>query len=65
MSLELNMPSLNLNIIMLQISCAKKCGLVVMGGGSRSEGCGFKSRHHILDGHFSHVFVVKIVMMFV
>ena len=27
-------------------------GLVVMGGYSRSEGCGFESRHRILDGHF-------------
>ena len=35
---------------------------MVMGGGSHSEGCGFESRHRILDGHFSHIFVVKIVM---
>ena len=27
-------------------------GLVVMGGDSRSEGCGFESRRHILNGHF-------------
>ena len=27
-------------------------GLVVMGRDSRSKGPGFKSRHHILDGHF-------------
>ena len=40
-------------------------GLVVMGRGSRSEGRGFESWYHILDGHFSHLFVVKIVMMFV
>ena len=33
---------------------------MVMGGDSRSEGCGFESWHHILDGHFSHIFVVKI-----
>ena len=26
-------------------------GLVGMGGDSRSEGRGFKSRHRILDGH--------------
>ena len=26
-------------------------GLVVMGGDSRSEGCGFESRRRILDGH--------------
>ena len=37
-------------------------GLVVMGGDSCSEGCGFKSQHCILEGHFSHLFVVKIVM---
>ena len=37
-------------------------GLVAMGGGSCTEGRGFKSQHHILDGHFSHILVVKIVM---
>ena len=37
-------------------------GLVVMGGDSRSKGRGFESRHRILDGHFSHIFVVKFVM---
>ena len=40
-------------------------GLVVMGGGSGSKCCGFKFQHCILDGHFSHIFAVKIVMMFV
>ena len=37
--------------------------LVVMGLLPRSKGRGFKSRHHILDGHniFSHIFVVRIV----
>ena len=31
-------------------------GLVVMGGGSRTEGCGFVSRRHILDGQtFFHI----------
>ena len=35
---------------------------MVMGGGSCSEGCGFDSQHHTLDGHFSNLFVVKIVM---
>ena len=38
---------------------------MVMGGDSCSEGQGFESQHSILDGHFSHIFVVKIVMMFV
>ena len=37
-------------------------GLVVMEGDSCSEGRGFKSKHYILDGHFSHLFVVEIVM---
>ena len=38
---------------------------MVLGRDSCSEGRGFKSQHCILDGHFSHTFVVKIVMMFV
>ena len=38
---------------------------MVMGGDPCSEGRGFKSRHRILDGHFSLIFVVNIVMMFV
>ena len=25
-----------------------------------SQSCGFESRHCILDGHFSHIFVVKL-----
>ena len=37
-------------------------GLVVMGGDSHSEGRGFESQHRILDGHFSQIFVVKIVV---
>ena len=37
-------------------------GLVVKGGDSLSEGCEFKSQRQILDGHFSHLFVVRIVM---
>ena len=36
-------------------------GLVVKGGDSCSEGPGFESKC-ILDGHFSHLFVIKIVM---
>ena len=31
-----------------------------MGGDSCSKGCEFKSRHHIMDGHISHIFVVKL-----
>ena len=33
---------------------------MVMGGDSHSKGRGFESWHCILDGHFSHIFVVKI-----
>ena len=40
-------------------------GLAVMGEDSCSKGGGFESQHHILDRHFSHIFVVKIVKMFV
>ena len=32
---------------------------MVMRGDTRSEGCGFKSQHRILDGHFSQIFAVK------
>ena len=35
-------------------------GLVVIGDGSCSRGCGFESQHCTLDGHFSHIFFVKI-----
>ena len=37
-------------------------GLVVMGVDLRSEGRGFESWHHILDGHniFSYIYVVRI-----
>ena len=35
-------------------------GLVVMGGDSCSKGCVIESKHCILDGHFSHLFVVKL-----
>ena len=37
-------------------------GVVVMGGDSCSRGCGFEFQHPTLDGHFSHWFVVKIVI---
>ena len=37
-------------------------GLEVMGGDSCSKGREFESWDCILDGHFSHLFVVKIVM---
>ena len=36
-------------------------GLVVMGGDSCPQGRGFESKHHKLDGHFSHIFDVKHV----
>ena len=38
---------------------------MVMGRDSCSDGRGYDSQHRILDGHFSHLFVVKIVMRFV
>ena len=34
-------------------------GPVVMGGDSCFEGCGFKSQHCTLNGHFSQTFVWK------
>ena len=38
---------------------------MIMGEDSCSKGCGFESRHRMLDGHFSHEFVVKVVLTFV
>ena len=35
---------------------------MVMGGDSCSKGHEFEFKHRILDGHFLHLFVVKIVM---
>ena len=35
---------------------------MVMGRDSISKGRGFDYQHRILDGHFSHIIVVKIVM---
>ena len=37
---------------------------MVMGGDSVSKGRRFRSKHHILDGHFSYLFVVKIACLF-
>ena len=31
---------------------------MVMHDNSCSKGCGFESRHHILDGHFGHFFTL-------
>ena len=45
----------------LSLKIAEVLWIVVIGGDSCSEGHGFKSLHYILDGHFSHLFVVKIV----
>ena len=36
---------------------------MVMGGDSWTEGRGVESQHHILDGHFSHIFVAKIAVI--
>ena len=38
---------------------------MVMGGDSRSEGRGFESQCHILDGHFFTLICCKIVLMFI
>ena len=35
---------------------------MVMGGDVCSVGREFKSPHHIFDGHFSHLFVNRIVI---
>ena len=35
---------------------------MVMGGNSHARGCGFKSLQYVMDLHFSHHIVVKIVM---
>ena len=40
-------------------------GLVVTGGDSHSEGRGFESWCHILDGHFFTLIRCKIILMFV
>ena len=37
-------------------------GLVVMGGDSCAKSREFESWHHIMDGHFSHLFDIKIVI---
>ena len=42
----------------LQLFCTKL--VVVMGGDTCSKVLEFESLHHILDGHFSHLFVVEI-----
>ena len=45
-----------------QLAWGRSPGLVVIGGGSCSKDREFESQHVILDGHFSHLFVLKIVM---
>ena len=45
-------------ILIINVSAGSP-GLVVMGGDSHPEGRGFESQHCILDGHFSHIFVIK------
>ena len=35
---------------------------MVMGGDLCSEGLWFKYQHRLVDGHFSHIFVVKFVL---
>ena len=50
------------NVIKLYWELGGSPGLLVIGGDSCSKGCGFESQPCIPDGHFSHLFVVKIVM---
>ena len=52
----------SLHHILIKTRSCGSPGLVVMRGGSCSEGHGFESQHHILDGHFSRLFVVKFVL---
>ena len=52
---------INLSVIEL-VPLAGSRGLAVIGGDSCTKDCRFKSRHQILDGHFSHIFVVKMLM---
>ena len=40
----------------------KKLRALVKGGVSCSKGGGFESQCRILDGHFSHLYAVKIAM---
>ena len=42
------------------VSLGQSPGLVVKEVVSLSEGCESESQRHILDGHFSHWFVVKL-----
>ena len=49
------LPGLQANITME----GRSPSLVVVGGDSCSQGCEFESQHHILDGHFSHLFFCK------
>ena len=38
-----------------------RAGALVMCRDACSKGCGFESQHRLLDGHFAHLFVLKIV----
>ena len=42
----------------------RSSGQVVIGGDSCSKDREFESWHRILDGHFSHLFVVKLYCLF-
>ena len=59
----LSVPIFRIEIIKMFI-LGESPGLVVMGWDSCSEGRGFESQRHLLDGHdiFSHWFVVKTVL---
>ena len=51
-----------ISVLTIVYSNGRGPGLVVKGGDSCCTGRGFKSHHCILHGHFSHLFVVKIVL---
>ena len=53
---------LDFYFILFQENAESSPGLVVIIWDSCSEGCGLESQHHTLDGDFSLLFVVKIVM---
>ena len=49
-----NVESKQMCVIKLDRTLGRSPGLVVTGDDSCLRGCGFESRHRILDGYFSH-----------
>ena len=50
-------------LCMVKMNQIRNTGLVVKGGDSKTEGHEFKSQCRILDGHVSHYFDVKFVLL--